>query len=160
MTSTSDASSGSDGGGQSSPARAAARSSRRRIGHQSPTSAVAAPSAQPVRSEQARISSAWRCAEQAGFGLGRAGRARQRADRGGQPDEIQPLALERLGRLGQPGSRGAVRGLGERELDQAGMAAVQAAQQVHRVGEVAARVRAGSLDQGMEMGMARAAVCR
>ena len=50
--------SGSDGAGASIPTRVAARSSRRRIGHQSPTSAVAAPSAQPLRSDIARVSSA------------------------------------------------------------------------------------------------------
>ena len=57
-----DAASGSDGAGVSTPKRAATRSSKRRIGHQSPTSAVAAPSAQPFRSDIARVSSAWRAA--------------------------------------------------------------------------------------------------
>ena len=91
------ASSGSDGAGASMPTRDAARSSRRRIGHQSPTSAVAAPSAQPLRSDIARVSSAWRAATRLDFGLGGAGRARHRADRGRQADQIQPLALERFG---------------------------------------------------------------
>ena len=59
---TTEVSSGSDGAGASVPARAAARSSKRRIGHQSPTSAVAAPSAQPLRSDIASVSSAWRAA--------------------------------------------------------------------------------------------------
>jgi imidazolonepropionase-like amidohydrolase len=62
ITATTEASSGSDGAGASMPTRAAVRSSSRRTGHQSPTSAVAAPSAQPHRSLVASVSSAWRAA--------------------------------------------------------------------------------------------------
>ena len=59
---TTDASSGSEGAGASVPARAAARSRKRRTGHQSPISAVAAPSAQPSRSDVASVSRACRAA--------------------------------------------------------------------------------------------------
>ena len=40
--------------------------------------------------------------DEAGLGLGSARSARKRADSGGQPDEIEPLPLEGVGRVGQP----------------------------------------------------------
>ena len=159
ITSITEASSGSDGAGASIPTRDAARSSRRRIGHQSPTSAVAAPSAQPLRSDRGQGFERMPRGDQAGFGFGRAGRARHRSDRGSQPNEVKTLALE--------GFRSAVsqialrrRAALKRDLDQAGIAAVKAAQQVHRVGKVAAAMRAGRVEQAVEMRMARAAVTR
>ena len=102
MTSITEASSGSDGAGASIPTRDAARSSRRRIGHQSPTSAVAAPSAQPLRSDSRQGLKRMPRGDQARFGFGRAGRARHRSDRGGQPHEVETLALEGFRGAAQP----------------------------------------------------------
>ena len=102
ITAITEASSGSEGAGASIPTRDAARSSRRRIGHQSPMSAVAAPSAQPLRSDFARVSSAWRAATRLDSVSRGARRARHRAHCGGQPDEVQPLALERFGCARKP----------------------------------------------------------
>ena len=47
--------------------------------------------------------------EQGGFGLGRAGRARQGADRGAQADDVEPLALEGVGGVLEPGAGRAAR---------------------------------------------------
>ena len=96
------ASSGSDGAGHSMPD--ARRGAVEQPADRPPVAdqAVAAPSAQPLRSEIASVSSAWRAATRLDFGLRRAGRARQRADGGGQADEIEPLALERFGCPRQP----------------------------------------------------------
>jgi hypothetical protein len=58
-----------------------------------------------------------------------------------------PLAFERLGRMGEPGLSLGLETALEGNLNQAGMAAVQAAQQVNRVSEVASGVRTGSLEQ-------------
>ncbi len=63
----------------------------------------------------------------------------------GQADQIKPLALERFGGSASHAWLGPCRAALKRELDQAGMAAVEAAQQMHRVGEVAAGMRAAGL---------------
>ena len=142
------------------PDPAAARSSSRRTARQSATKAVAAPSAQPRRSDLARVSMAWRWASKAGFGLGRAGRARQRADRGGQADEVEPLALEGVGGVLEPVAGRPAGVQAQRHVDQAGVAAVEAAEQVDRVGEVAGGVGARALDQLGEKGVGGATLGR
>ena len=77
-----------------------------------------------------------------------------RADRGGQADEVQALALEGVGCLVQPVARGAGGAGLQRQLDQPGMAAVELAEQVDGVGKVAGGVRAGRGEQGGELRMA------
>jgi hypothetical protein len=138
ITSITDASSGSDGAGHSSPARAAARSSRRRIGHQSPTSAVAAPSAQPLRSDIARVSSACRAATRlasvsAAPGVLGSGPTAE-VSRTRYSRSRSNASLKR----GRARARVALGAALKRDFDEAGIAAVKAAQQVHRVGEIAA----------------------
>ena len=96
--------------------------------------------------------------EQARFGFGGPGSARNRADRGGQPNEVLALALERFGSAREPGVGALVRAGRVSELDQAGMAAMEAAKQMNRVGKVAAGMRPRSLDQRQQMGMARTAI--
>ena len=98
--------------------------------------------------------------DQAGLGFRRAGRARHRSDRGRQADEVKPLAFERFARRGQPGLASPVRAALKRELDEARVAAMKAAQQMHGIGEVAAAMRAGRFEQAVEMRMARATVTR
>jgi hypothetical protein len=53
-------------------------------------------------------------------------------------NDVEPLALERVRRAAQPLLRRALRAALKRKFDEAGITPVQAAQQVHRVGKVAA----------------------
>ena len=98
--------------------------------------------------------------DQARFSFGRARRARHRPDRRGQPHQVQPLALERFAGTRQPCLRLTLRIALERDLDEAGIATVEVAQQVHRVGEIAARMGPGQFEQGGQIGMARTALAR
>src|SRR4051812_11590636 len=98
--------------------------------------------------------------KQAGFGFGRARRARHRSDGGGEPDEIQPLPLERFARMAEPILCGAPGATLKRDFDQPGIAAVETAQQMHGIGKVASRMRSCRLQQRGEVRMARAPVAR
>ena len=91
------------------------------------------------------------------FGLHGAGCRGHRADRRGQADEVEPLAVEGVGGIAEPIAYFAVRRGGEREIGQAGVATVNRAQQVDGIGKVAGRRCAGRGKQGGEMGMARRA---
>ena len=94
--------------------------------------------------------------KQAGLGLGRAWRAWKRADRGGEAEQIEPLALEALRSISQPRLSSRVGAMFERKIDESGVAAVKAAQKMHGIGEIAAGVGAGAFDQRLDVRMARA----
>ena len=97
---------------------------------------------------------------QTSFGLGGAGRARKRADRRGQPDKVEPLALECLGSMGQPLADRAGRAALKCDFDEAGVTAVEAAQEMHGIGQIAAGMAAGAVEQCGEMRMARKPLAR
>ena len=80
--------------------------------------------------------------------LDRSGSARHGSHGRRQPDEEQPLALEAFGGAGQPVADGSVRGSAAGDLDEAWVTAVQAAEQVHRVGEVARGITTGCVEEG------------
>ena len=120
----------------------------RRIGHQSPTSAAAAPSAQPRRSDVARISSALRWAFSAAsvsaapgvLGSGPTADVRRTRNRRSRSNAF--------GGASKPVAGKAFGGMAMGELDQARLVAMQAAQQMHAIGEVSRansgrRLRAG-----------------
>jgi len=92
------------------------------------------------------------------LGFRGSGSARDRPDRCGQPYEIQPLALECIGGSPEPFLRGARRRQLERLFYESRMVAVDAAQKVHRIGDVAVGVRTGGVDQAGEMPVPGAAV--
>ena len=98
--------------------------------------------------------------DEAGFGFDCTGRARLRANSGGQADEIQALALERLAGAVEPGTRFALRAALECDFDETGITAVKAAQEMHRVGEIPRRVRARGFEKRIQMRMARATFTR
>ena len=52
----------------------------------------------------------------------------------------------------------ALRGMAMGKLDQARRVAMQAAQQVHAIGEVSRGIQAGGLEQGIQVAMARRTV--
>ncbi len=97
---------------------------------------------------------------QARFGLQRAGRAWHWANRGGQPDEIEALTLERFARPLQPRPDIALGRTLKRQLDQARVTAVDVAQQMDGIGQIAAGMASGCFEQGIEIGMAGAAFTR
>ena len=68
------------------------------------------------------------------------------------------FALERVGGARKPFAGRAISDMIVGKLDEARMAAVEAAQQVDRVGEIARRVRAGSLEKCIEVAMTRRTV--
>ena len=76
--------------------------------------------------------------DQSRFRFRRAGRARQRADGSGKTNEVEPLALETVGGAGQPIADRALGAALEGNFDQTGVAAVETAQQMDRVGNIAA----------------------
>src|SRR5690348_342582 len=97
------------------------------------------------------------CGEQAGLALGGASCARQGSDRGRQPDEIKPFTLERLRRAIEPVVDRPLGATLKRNLDQSRIAAMKAAQEMHRIGEIAAGMRPPTVEQAEEIGMAAGA---
>jgi hypothetical protein len=97
---------------------------------------------------------------EAGFRLGGAGRARERPDCRCEANKVEAFALESLGGTSEPILHRALGAALERHLDEARIAPMQAAQQVHRIGKIAAGMSAGSFEQGIEMRMASTAVAR
>jgi hypothetical protein len=97
-------------------------------------------------------------AEHGRVAAGGPGRRRHRPRRDGESGEIGALAGEGVGGVGQPGARVGLDHPGGGMVDQAGIAAMEHAQIVDEVGEVAHRGRALEQLRVRRIGMGAAAV--
>ena len=155
ITATTDAASGKEQAGTSTPIRAAARSSTARI-------------AAPVGDQRGRRAKRAAAPLRLGQRLDRVALVRQArfrsrpipawragADRGGQPHKVKPLALERIRRRAQPVAHRPGRAMVKRKLDQARVTAVKRAEKMDRIGKVARRFGPGRGGEGEAVGMNR-----
>jgi hypothetical protein len=94
-----------------------------------------------------------RC-DQAGFGLGSSRSARQRSYRRGQADEVEAFPFEGIGSMGEPISNNALGAALERNLDEAWIVAMDAAQEVDGVCHVTAGMPPDTIKKSREMRMA------
>src|SRR5689334_25313716 len=95
------------------------------------------------------------CRNQARLGLGGARGTRQRAHRGSQSDKIEPLAFESFSGADKPRPRMLGLAALQGNLDQSRVAAMDTAQEMHRVREIAAGMTATGFQQRIEVLMAR-----
>ena len=95
---------------------------------------------------------------EAGLGLSGSWSARQRTYGRSQPHEVQPLALEGIGSVGEPISNGPLGGALKSDLNEPGITAVKAAQEVDGVGHIVARMPTNALQKSGEVQMAYGSV--